>query len=146
MSESNKDEALRCLAIARRHKTNGNIGGTSEVSLSTVLVAYLTPTAAATKFCKKSILLYESEDALRFLEGLPDISATPTSQSEAIPRDELPKASTVGSEPSTQTRDDPERLAVVRRIRACRSTQYYEILGIARDCTDLEIKKAYRKV
>jgi len=120
MSESNKDEALRCLAIARRHKTNGNL-------------------AAAAKFCKKSILLYESEDALRFLEGLPEIS---TAQSEAVPRDELPKASTAGSEPLTQTRDDPERLAVVQRIRACRSTQYYAILGIARDCTDLEIKKS----
>lgn len=83
---------------------------------------------------------------MRFLKELPDTSAAPNLQSEAMPRNELPKGSTAGSEPLAQTRDDPERLAVVQRIRACRSTQYYEILGIAKDCTDLEIKKAYRKV
>lgn len=79
-----------------------------------------------------------------FLEELPDVSAAPSSPSKARPRDDLLNAST--SESPAPARDDSERAAVIQRIRACRPTQYYDILGVARDCTDLEIKKAYRKV
>jgi DnaJ family protein B protein 12 len=99
---------------------------------------------AAAKFCRKSISLYESKDAKIFLEELSDALATPISPSEAMPRDERLQAST--GEPLAPARDDSERAVMIQKIRACRPTQYYEILGVARDCTDLEIKKAYRKV
>lgn len=143
MSESNKDEAFRCLAIARRYKADGNLGWAPGALLPAVAVANFTPTVAAAKFCKKSISLYESKDAMLFLEELPDTPAPLTSPSEAMPRDDLPIPST--GEPHTP-RGGSERLAVIQRIRTCRSTQYYEILGVPKDCTDSEIKRAYRKV
>ncbi|EAU90500.2 endoplasmic reticulum protein [Coprinopsis cinerea okayama7 len=39
-----------------------------------------------------------------------------------------------------------EQLSVVKRVRACKVTEYYEILSVKRDCEDAEIKKAYRKL
>jgi len=35
---------------------------------------------------------------------------------------------------------------VVKRVRACKVTEYYEILAVERECEEADIKKAYRKV
>jgi hypothetical protein len=40
----------------------------------------------------------------------------------------------------------PENLAVVKRVRTCKVTEYYEILALKTDCDEGEVKKAYRKV
>lgn len=40
----------------------------------------------------------------------------------------------------------PQQHAAVKRIMSYKSTQYYEILSIERNCEDIQIKKAYRKV
>jgi DnaJ family protein B protein 12 len=39
-----------------------------------------------------------------------------------------------------------EQLKVVKRVKACKVTEYYEILSVNKDCEEAEIKKAYRKV
>lgn len=39
-----------------------------------------------------------------------------------------------------------ENLAVVERVRACKVTDYYEILAIKRDCDEADVEKAYRTV
>jgi hypothetical protein len=39
-----------------------------------------------------------------------------------------------------------ENLAVVERVRACKVTEYYEILAVKRECDEADVKKAYRKV
>jgi DnaJ homolog subfamily B member 12 len=39
-----------------------------------------------------------------------------------------------------------EQHSVVKRVRGCKVTEYYEILAVKRSCEDAEIKKAYRKV
>ncbi|KAF8315371.1 DnaJ-domain-containing protein [Clavulina sp. PMI_390] len=137
MSESNKDEALRCLAIAQQHRDNGN-------------------TDAAIKFGKKSLSLYHTAKAVAFLEAIEHSSSS--SMPTPTP-DPPPPTSTSGfspslsstsqrtpSESSTSQRGDPERVAVVRRIRACKPTQYYEILDVKRGCSEGDIKKAYRKL
>lgn len=102
---------------------------------------------AARKFCNKSISLYETDEAITLLGQLKDGPAASTSSFEARPPSEAHSRASMSSDTtSTPTRDDSERVAVIRRIRACRATQYYEILGLKRDCTEAEIKKAYRKV
>jgi DnaJ family protein B protein 12 len=40
----------------------------------------------------------------------------------------------------------PEQHAVVKRVRACKVTAYYEILEVKKECNEGDIKKAYRKV
>lgn len=35
---------------------------------------------------------------------------------------------------------------MVKRIRSCKVTEYYEIMSLKRDCEEAEVKKAYRKV
>ncbi|KAI5449927.1 Chaperone protein dnaJ [Naganishia albida] len=40
----------------------------------------------------------------------------------------------------------PEQHAVVKRVRACKVTEYYAILDLQKTCTDNDIRKAYRKL
>lgn len=107
-------------------------------------VSHIPTQDAARKFGRKSLSLYETKDALEFLEDLNNpIPSTSSSSSSSQPASPRTPSST--STP-TSSRDDSERVAVVRRIRACKATEYYEIMGLQRGCTDGEIKKAYRKV
>jgi DnaJ homolog subfamily B member 12 len=64
-----------------------------------------------------------------------------------------PKASTASASASKgKGKDDEKReytaeqLAVVKRIRKCKATQYYEIMSLQKDCEEADVKKAYRKV
>lgn len=147
--ESNKDEALRCLAIARKHHEAGNM-------------------PSARKFCQKSIALFETPQALQLLASInasPSSSSGSTSTSSAA--EEHPSAGgtkhrhpqrsastngnaqpngTAGGIGGEKREYTAEQGDVVRRVRACKVTDYYEILALKRDCEDADIKKAYRKV
>ncbi len=39
-----------------------------------------------------------------------------------------------------------EQISVVKRVRACKVTEYYEILSVHKTCEEGDVKKAYRKV
>ena len=147
--ESNKDEALRCLAIAQKHYEAGN-------------------TPSARKFCQKSIALFETPHALQLLASInasPSSSSGSTSTSSAA--EEHPSAAgtkhrhspksagangnakpngTAGGIGGEKREYTAEQGEVVRRVRACKVTDYYEILALKTDCEDGDIKKAYRKV
>ena len=145
--ESNKDEAIRCLAIAQKHRDAGNI-------------------PSARKFCQKSINLFSTPEASKLLHSLNSSeSASSTtntngangtaSGTETHPSAAGAKhrhtASTSGNGTAgaggREKRDfTPEQHAIVKRVRACKVTEYYEILSVKRDCEEVEVKKAYRKV
>ncbi|KAF6761611.1 endoplasmic reticulum protein [Ephemerocybe angulata] len=53
---------------------------------------------------------------------------------------------TAGGAGGAQREYTPEQHAVVKRVRACKVTEYYEILSVKKDCEEVDIKKAYRKL
>lgn len=148
--EGNKDEALRCLAIAQRHRDAGNL-------------------PSARKFCQKSINLFSTPEANKLLEsidsatsssgpesstsngnGKPFTSSTETHPSATGARHRHASSSSgngmAGGNGSEKREYTPEQHAVVKRVRACKVTEYYEILAVKRDCEEVDVKKAYRKV
>ena len=138
--ESNKDEAFRCLGIARKHRDAGNI-------------------PSARKFCLKSIALFETPEAVTLLTS---INAMSSSESTSTATDSGKSArqrhahettktaprpnGTAGGAGGEKREYTPEQGAVVKRVRSCKVTEYYEILAVQRDCDESDIKKAYRKV
>ncbi|EPT00742.1 hypothetical protein FOMPIDRAFT_1049506 [Fomitopsis schrenkii] len=164
--ESNKDEALKCLAIAQRRRNAGDLAG-------------------ARRFCQKSLALFSTAEATKFLEVIEsdiassDAAEASSSGSSAGPSSsadsEQPFASAAEAHPSASgTRHrhtgsaaaggpkangnaekgaedkkreyTPQQAAVVKRVRSCKITEYYEILSVKKDCEEVEIKKAYRKL
>lgn len=161
--ESNKDEAIKCLGIAQKHRSAGNL-------------------PSAKRFCQKSLNLFATPEGTKLLEIIKaEIAAEPsassssssssgaagsgsafTSSAEAHPSSsgtrhrhtesssQKANGSANGSaKPAQEERKrdyTPEQAALVKRIRACKVTEYYEIMSLKRDCEEVEIKKAYRKV
>ncbi|CAL1715097.1 unnamed protein product [Somion occarium] len=170
--ESNRDEAIKCLSIAQKHRNAGNL-------------------PSARRFCQKSLNLFSTPEAVRFLEiidseaetsrGEASSSSSSTSTSTSTPNGPSSFTSATEAHPSSSgTRQrhtaemngnakptvngstkpstsrvnseqkkreyTPEQAAVVKRIRTCKVTEYYEILSVKRDCDETEIKKAYRKL
>lgn len=154
--ESNRDEALKCLSIAQRHRDSGNL-------------------SSARKFCLKSIALLSTPEGEKLLESIKSLeseenasttagsSGGPSSsaasgaeshQSASGVKHRHPKHASSSSTPNGtasgsggEKRDyTPEQAAIVRRIRACKVTEYYEILTLEKTCEEADVKKAYRKV
>lgn len=152
--EGNKDEALRCLSIAQKHRNSGNYN-------------------SARKFVQKSLALFATPEAEKLAEIIESEASASTSTSTSKGTEEATKAtgteqhpsaggthhrhpngnaSTSGSPKSSSSSSEkkrdytPDQLAVVKRVRTCRVTEYYEILELKKDCEEAEVKKAYRKV
>lgn len=158
--EVNKDEALRCLEIGRRHLNGGNY-------------------ASARKFAAKSIALFPTPEAKQFLakvdqeessaspstgssssfSGSTNPSSTPSStksspnpgssgfgSSSSRPNSVPPRPRSTPVEHKPAERDyTPEQVAAVKAIRSS-GGDFYKVLGVGKDATESEIKKAYRKV
>ncbi|KAF9454314.1 DnaJ-domain-containing protein [Macrolepiota fuliginosa MF-IS2] len=162
--ESNKDEALRCYAIAVKYLDADNL-------------------ISARKFCTKSISLFSTPQAEKLLLKINSSDANPSSNSSSSTsspstsssntgtfsssateehpsaagmkhRHQPPKpapstssSSTTTANGGTKKRDyTPDQHAVVKRVRGCKVTEYYEILAVKKDCEEVDIKKAYRKL
>ena len=129
--EVNKDEALRSLDIARNHLDSGNI-------------------ALAIKFAKKSINLYPTPEAQALLRRAE--KNTTQNGKESDSRGTTPPTSPSSSSSSREhkkgrTREyTVEQAEIVKRVRACKVHDFYGILGISKEASDLEVKKSYRKV
>ncbi|CAG8752801.1 13465_t:CDS:2, partial [Ambispora leptoticha] len=125
LMEVNKDEAIRCLQIAKDHLSSGNLN-------------------SALKFTKKSISLYPTPDAKALLKTLETTSFSELGETEA------PTSSFSSSREHIQGRQprdySSEQLEAVKRIKNCGAHEYYKVLGLDKDASDADIKKAYKKL
>ena len=133
--ESNKDEAQRALNIATRKRGEGDISGALKFARKSNAL-FATP-AAASLISKLESDSSSSASGSTFTSsgtsGTAFSSATEThpSSSGATHRKQKEK------EPEPVKREyTAENVAVVKRVRACRVTQYYEILGLEKDCSE----------
>ncbi|XP_014247523.1 dnaJ homolog subfamily B member 12 [Cimex lectularius] len=126
--EGNKDEAFRCIELAEEYILAGRRD-------------------KAEKFLLKSEKLYSTQKAKDLLESLrkfnkhatnptPKAEATTTqpSHSNNMKKERIPKEAEYTS----------EQLEAVKRVKKCKD--YYEILGVTKEATDSDIKKAYKKL
>ncbi|KIK48316.1 hypothetical protein CY34DRAFT_72264 [Suillus luteus UH-Slu-Lm8-n1] len=152
--EGNKDEAIKCLSIAQKYKDAGNF-------------------PSARKFCQKSINLFSTPEAAKLLGSIEAAEASGSSSSSAGAGPSTSNGNAQASSSSTETHPSAsgakhrstgsangtaggmggekreftaEQLKVVKRVKACKVTEYYEILSVKKDCEEAEIKKAYRKL
>ena len=160
--EANKDEALHALGLAKKHlaATPPNIATAKKLALKSVA---LCETSEAFNVLERIRVL---EEKPREPNGNTEAHA---SGAEAFAGTERVKrrhhATSTSTTPGTTTpngpssaksngksRDDEKReytaeqLTIVKRIRKCKVTEYYEILSLKKDCDESDIKKAYRKV
>ncbi|XP_057766211.1 chaperone protein dnaJ 49-like [Salvia miltiorrhiza] len=135
--DGNKDEALKCLNIAKNSIQSGDRD-------------------RALKFLNKARRLDPSIQIDQFLSNLSSsppeeknpnapTDENPSDPSESGPRRRVPAAarSTSSSSAASATYNE-EQVAVVREIK--RKKDYYEILGLEKNCTGEDVRKAYRKL
>lgn len=153
----NKDEAIRCLSIAQKHRDAANY-------------------SSARKFVLKSISLFETPEAHKLLQSIDNAEAASASSSSSGYSGSTSKAAsssasgaeahpsaagathrhtqsssaqpngTAGGQGGKKREYTAEQHSMVKKIRACKITEYYEIMSLKRDCEEVEVKKAYRKV
>lgn len=150
INRMNREEALRSLHIAQKHFDSENY-------------------PSSIRFCKKSISLFPTPQAQTLLDKAEQLSSGSSSSSSGSSA----KASSSATETSTSSEGvrqrkaeqsstaqpanlsekngssgswTPAQAAVVKRVKMCKVTSYYEILSLEKSCSDADIKKAYRKV
>ncbi|KAG2198063.1 hypothetical protein INT47_011898 [Mucor saturninus] len=126
MEETNKEEALRCLKIAKNQFGSKNY-------------------EAAVRLTKKSLALYTTQEAQEFLTKAKEKAASGESSGSST---SIPQQQQQQEQEKKKQADKPsskQQSAEVREILAC-GTDYYKVLKVSKNCTEVDIKKSYRKL
>lgn len=123
--DGNKDEAERCVDLAERYIREKKFED-------------------AEKFIRKAQKLYptqKTDDLLTKVTNL--LKQNGKSESEPTVR-KRHTANKEGSQAQATVEYTKDQLEAVKRIKKCKD--YYEILGVNKEATDSDIKKAYKKL
>lgn len=128
--DGNKDEAERCIEIAIKALSEGKI-------------------ERADKFLRKAESLFPTQrakDLLSKLKTTPNTGGSDTGNTTDGVHQR--KRANSGSRNAKAESSEPEynndQLEIVKKIKKCKD--YYEVLGVKKEATDSEIKKAYKKL
>ncbi|XP_063708620.1 dnaJ homolog subfamily B member 12 [Culicoides brevitarsis] len=129
--DGNKDEAERCIEIAVKSLSEGKI-------------------ERADKFLRKAESLYPTQRAKDLLAKLKASAHTGAADGsngtdEGVhQRKRANSASRSAKAESAEPDYTNDQLEVVKKVKKCKD--YYEVLGVKKEATDSEIKKAYKKL
>lgn len=126
--EGNRDEAEKCIELASRSMKDGNFDKAERLLL-------------------KSERLFPTTKAKDLLEKLR--TATGGGEDDGLRRRQFSsqkkeEPAFKQSESKENVEANKEHMDAVKRIKKCKD--YYEMLGITKEATDSEIKKAYKKL
>lgn len=126
--EGNRDEANRCIDIALSSINLGNYG-------------------RAEKFLRKAENLYPTQRAKDLLQYVNSMYGSKSQPEDGV-RQRKTASDKSGEQPAAQEHLSLEyskdQLEVVQKVKKCKD--YYEVLGVTKESTDSEIKKAYKKL
>ncbi|GAA5993367.1 hypothetical protein JCM10908_002631 [Rhodotorula pacifica] len=151
----NRDEALRALHVAQKRLDHADYSGAIRFAKKSIALE-ATPEAQALLERAERLLSSSASDASSRSAGADTTESTATtSATQSGPsaastssrtRPKAATASTSGTNtPPAGGEYTAAQLAVVKRVKSCRVTAYYEILELEKSCSDGQIKKAYRK-
>ncbi|EIW66930.1 hypothetical protein TREMEDRAFT_69910 [Tremella mesenterica DSM 1558] len=164
--EVNKEEALRCLSIAQKHRSASNFPTALKFASKSVSL-YSTPEGEAlVTIIQREIKISESSSNTRPTngpngsngtsgmeqQGESSRSARSTGVEEHVSEsgthrrmghDEKGKSKEKEKEKREYT---VKQMEVVKRVKMCKHHQYYEILSLEKTCTENDVKKAYKKL
>ncbi|XP_064602453.1 LOW QUALITY PROTEIN: dnaJ homolog subfamily B member 14-like [Liolophura sinensis] len=138
--DGNRDESERCIRIGRKYMNAGDM-------------------EKALKFLLKAEKLYPSKKAKELIEQLSNECNDDEEQTQSTEngpsypshvRQRKNSANRRGSGDSSADQHNhvkdytPEQVESVKRVKRCKD--YYEILCVKKDATEIELKKAYRKL
>lgn len=129
--DGNKEESLRCIDFATNYLKSGD-------------------RAKAKKFLLKAEKLYPTQKAKELLDLMnfgsdEDAKENGNATSEEKPDDKPHLHQRKTPQPEAASTDyTQEQMDAVKKIKQCRD--YYEILGVTKEATDTDLKKAYRKL
>ena len=128
--ESNRDEADKCLELALKYIKQGN-------------------KIKAEKFVRKAEKLFPSRKIQEILNLVQQMGEEDDEPNGSVPTHQRnghsPAHDHDNEEASTSSANfSQDQVEAVKRIRKCKN--YYEILGVKKEVTETELKKAYRKL